>query len=121
MSMSIAIEQAGREEAFHFTSARRLAMLIASLSASLLFGIAFADGIPRGEFAVWAIGLPNSYVIMEHQAQAVEVSAGDVARGTLEVKGGTRIVVTTTDAGIAVDFHSPGKLFRSIQIDSTGS
>jgi len=85
-------------------------------------GFAAADSTPHGQFAVWAIGLPNGYVIMEHQAQAVRVTADDVMRGMVDVQSGTRIVITTTEpSGIAVDFRSPGKLFRAVQIDGIGS
>ncbi|MBI3919044.1 MAG: hypothetical protein HY322_18785 [Betaproteobacteria bacterium] len=100
----------------------RPGILLLALFTMLLSGIATADGPPRIPSAVWAIGLPNGYVIMEHQAQAVRVTADDVARGVVDVQSGTRIVITTTEpSGIAVDFRSSGKLFRAVQIDGIGS
>jgi hypothetical protein len=68
-----------------------------------------AGGAPRGPFAVWAIGLPNGYVIMEHQTPAVQITAEDVKRGVLDVRDGSRFVVTThTPSGYTVDFRAPG-------------
>ena len=97
-------------------------MPFAILCALLLSEIAAADGSARIPSAVWAIGLPNGYVIMEYQAQAVRVTADDVARGVVDVQSGTRVVITTTEpSGIAVDFRWPGKLFRAVRIDGIGS
>jgi hypothetical protein len=113
--------QADRQRAGYPTAAWRHGILVASLSALLFSCVAAADEPPSTPLAVWAIGLPNGYVIMKHQAPAVHVTADDVARGVVDVKSGTRIVITTVEpSGIAVDFHSPGKLFRSIQIDGIG-
>ena len=96
-------------------------MPFAILFALLLSDIAAADGGTLIPSAVWAIGLPNGYVIMEHQAQAVRVTADDVARGVVDVQSGTRIVITTTEpSGIAVDFRSSGKLLRAVRIDGIG-
>ena len=115
-------QRAGHEETGCSAAARRIAMPFAILFALLLSEIAAADGSARIPSAVWAIGLPNGYVIMEYQAQAVRVTADDVARGVVDVQSGTRVVITTTEpSGIAVDFRSPGKLFRAVQIDGIGS
>jgi hypothetical protein len=120
-TQGIAIDQGVPERASCRASARRSGILIASLFALLLSGVAAADGSPPAPLAVWAIGLPNGYVIMEHQAQVVQVSADDVARGVLAVSNGTRIVITTTEpSGVAMDFRSSSHLFRAVQIDGIG-
>jgi hypothetical protein len=119
---SIAIEQADRGNAGDHGSAHGLGMLFVSLFALLLSSIAAADGTPRDQFAVWAIGLPNGYVIMEHQAPTVQVTTDDVARGAIDVDNGTRIVITTIEpSGAAVEFRSSSKLFSAVRIDGIGS
>ena len=89
---------------------------------ALVTGIAAADGAPCGRFAAWAIGLPDGYVIMEYQAPVVQVTVDDAARGVVEVRGGSRLVIMTrTPAGYAVDFYTHGRLFQSVQIDGIGN
>lgn len=103
---------------------------MAAMACALAAGSAAADGPLRALLRVWAIGLPNGYVIMEHQARVLQVSAEDVARGMVEVRGGSRLVVTLkSSAGYAVDFRarSPlviatwvGGIGRTVEIDSRG-
>ena len=115
-------QRAGHEETGCSAAARQFAMPFAVVFALLLSEIAAADGSTQVPATVWAIGLPNGYVIMEHQAQAVRVTADDVARGVVDVQSGTRIVVTTIEpSGVAVDFRWPGKPFRAVRIDGIGS
>jgi len=121
-SARISAQQAGRRQTRHPGAARWCDRMLAGLFALLLSGIAVADGTPQGQFAVWAIGLPNGYIVMEHQALAVQVTADDVARGVVDVQSGTRFVINTTEpSGVAVDFRSSGRLFRAVQIDGMGS
>ncbi len=95
--------------------------LLMGLACVLAPGIAAADGAPRAAFAAWAIGLPDGYIMMEYQAAVIEVTAEDVARGIVEVRGGSRLIITTgSPAGYAVDFYPNGKLFQPIQIDGIG-
>ena len=101
------------------SAARRLHMLCMSLFCLVFTGIAAAQDAPR---AAWAIGLPDGYVIMEHQARMIEVSADDVARGVVEVRGGSRLVITAhAPSGYAVDFRTRGTVFQPIEIDGIGA
>ena len=96
--------------------------LLMGLACVLAPGIAAADGAPRAAFAAWAIGLPDGYIMMEYQAAVIEVTAEDVARGVVEVRGGSRLIITTrSPAGYAVDFYPNGKLFQPVQIEGIGS
>ena len=71
--------------------------------------------------AAWAIGLPHGYIVMEHQAQAIDVSDEDAARGFVDVRGGSRIVVTTrSGARYALDFATRGTAFSSVQFAALG-
>lgn len=98
------------------------ARVLVALACALAAGIAAADGAPRGQFAAWAIGLPDGYVMMEYQAPVIHVTADDVARGVVEVRGGSRLVITTrSPAGYAVDFYTNGKLFQAVEIDGIGN
>ncbi len=109
---------------------RKRVLLLAALACALPAGTAVADGPPRAPLQVWAIGLPNGYVTMEHQASALHVSAEDVARGMVEVRGGSRLAITLdSPGGYTVDFHARGPLIqttwiggigRTVEIDSTG-
>ena len=92
------------------------------LASALVTGIAAADGTPRGQFAVWAIGLPDGYVVMEYQPEVIHVTADDVTRGVVQVRGGSRLVITVdSPTGYAVDFVARGKLFRSVKVAGIGS
>jgi hypothetical protein len=96
---------------------RRLRILLGVVCA-LVTGVAAADGPAP---AVWAIGLPYGYIVMEHQAQAIDVTDEDVARGFVEVRGGSRIVVTThAGARYALDFAARGSAFSSVQFAALG-
>ena len=60
---------------------------------ALVPSIAVAQGA-SAPLAAWAIGLPDGYIIMEHQENVIHVTAADVARGVVEVRGGSRFVGT---------------------------
>jgi hypothetical protein len=93
----------------------------AGLAWLFSMGMAAADGSPRGQFTVWAIGLPNGYIIMEHQAQVVRVTAEDAARGMVEVRGGSLLVVVThAPSRYALDFLNRSTVFRPTRIDGMG-
>ena len=90
-------------------------------ACTLAAGIAAAGDTSRGQFAVWAIGLPDGYVMMEHQAPTIQVTADDVAKGVVQVRGGSRFVITThTPTGYTVDFFTGGALFQAVGIDGIG-
>jgi hypothetical protein len=95
----------------------RLRMLLGVVCA-LVTGVGAADGPAP---AAWAIGLPHGYVVMEHQAQAIDVTDEDVARGFVDVRGGSRIVVTTRSGGrYALDFATRASAFSSVQFEALG-
>lgn len=104
-------------------AARWARVLLAGWVCVVAAGIvAAADSIPRGPFAVWAIGLPKGYVVMEHQVPVVHVTAENVAQGAFHVRNGSRFVITTdTATGYTVEFHAAGKLFRAVRVDGIGS
>lgn len=96
-------------------------LCMAALACALAAGSAAADGEPRAPLQVWAIGLPNGYVVMEHQARVLQISAEDVARGMIEVRGGSRLVVTLkSSAGYAVDFRARSPLIQAGWIEAGG-
>jgi len=85
---------------------------------ALVTGVAAAD---RPAPAAWAIGLPHGYIIMQHQAQAIVVTDDDVARGFVDVRGGSRIVVTMRSGGrYALGFATRGIAFSSVQFEALG-
>jgi hypothetical protein len=58
---------------------------------------------------------------MEHQAQVVHVTAEDAARGMVEVREGSRLVVTIhAPSRYAVDFLTRSTVFRPIGIGGMG-
>ena len=96
--------------------------VLVGLACALAAGIAAADGTSGGRFAVWAIGLADGYVIMEHQAPTIHVTADDVAQGVVQVRGGSRLVIATdSPAGYIVDFHTRSAWFKAVEIDGIGS
>ena len=91
------------------------------LACVLASGIAIADGPSRAGFAVWAAGLPNGYVVMQHQAGAIRVTDRDVAQGAVHVPDGSRFVIATESPGdYAVDFTTRATMFRSVRIEGVG-
>lgn len=87
----------------------------------LASAIAIADGASRAGFAVWAAGLPNGYVVMQHQAGAIRVTDRDVAQGAVHVPDGSRFVIATELPGdYAVDFTARATMFRSVRIEGVG-
>jgi hypothetical protein len=77
-----------------------------------------ADSAP---LAVWVIGLPHGYIVMEHQVAVLHVTADDVARGVLEVRDGSRLVITTHSVtGYVVDFSPRSRLFEAVRIEGIG-
>src|SRR5204863_3604102 len=78
-------EGAAMEATMRATGKRILCAVAFACAVSMVSAVA-------GEtLQVWAIGLPNGYVVMEHQAPVLEVSADDVANGMIEVRGGSRL------------------------------
>jgi hypothetical protein len=96
---------------------RRLPIVLGVVCALATAGAA-ADGPAP---AAWAIGLPHGYIMMEHRAQAIDVTDEDVARGFVDVRGGSRIVVTTRSGGrYALDFATRASAFSSVQFEALG-
>ena len=101
---------------------RRGLLVGAGLACALMAGMVAAEDTPRHRLAVWAVGLPSANFIMEYQAAVIVVTAGDVARGAVEVRGGSRLVMTThSPTGYAVEFSPRGNLFKTVRIDGMGS
>ena len=100
------------------TRKRCLARLLVAIACTAASAVAVAgDRLP----AAWAIGLPHGYIVLEHQAQAVDVTDEDVARGFVDVRGGSRIVVKTrSGAHYALDFAPRGTVFHTAQIEGFG-
>jgi hypothetical protein len=84
-------------------------------------GTSLAEGPLRASFAVWAVGLPNGYVVMAHQARSIEISEEDVRQGAVYVPAATRLVVVNRSSGsYAVDFWSAETPFRSVRVEGIG-
>ena len=95
---------------------RRLGGSVAALM--LACPIAGAQGFAGAPAAVWAIGLADGYIIMEHQESVIHVTATDVARGAVEVRGGSRFVVTSgSPARYTVNLQEGSAQFRSVQVE----
>ena len=95
----------------------RLRILI-GVACALVADVAAAGG---PSLAVWAIGLPHGYIVMEHQAKVIDVTDEDVARGFVQIAGGSRLVVSTRSQGdYAVHFATREALFRSVRIEGIG-
>jgi hypothetical protein len=95
---------------------RRLRILLGFVCALATGGAAAEDPL-----AVWAIGLPHGYIVMEHQAKVIDVTSEDVARGFVQIAGGSRLLVATRSQGdYALHFATRGALFRSVQIEGIG-
>jgi len=93
--------------------------IVIALACAIASSIAAAGG---PQLAVWAIGLPNGYIVMEHQAQTLEVTSEHVAQGFVPVPAGTRFVVTTRSrSDYALHFAPRGRLFRSVRIEGIGN
>ena len=96
---------------------RPLRILLA-VACGLATGGAVAEG---PTLAVWAIGLPHGYIVMEHQAKVIDVTSEDVARGFVQVAGGSRLIVAMRSQGdYALHFATRGALFRSVRIEGIG-
>jgi len=101
---------------------RTAACALFALACGLGITGAGAEGTPAGRFAVWAVGLPHGgYVVMEHQTPAIHVTAADVAKGVVEVSGGSRFAINThAPAGYTVDFSSRSALCRTVTVEGIG-
>ena len=96
---------------------RRLPILL-GVACALATEVAVAQD-PTG--AVWAIGLPHGYIVMEHQAKVIDITSEDVALGYVQIAGGTRLIVVTRSHGeYALHFARRGALFRSVQVEGIG-
>ena len=91
------------------------------IACALATGIAAGGDTSPAPFAVWAMGLPSGSVVMESQDPVIRVTPEDVARGAVEVHGGTRlVVVSNAPAGFAMDLLTRGSIFQAVQIDGIG-
>ena len=92
--------------------------ILLGVACALVTEAAAAEG---PALAVWAIGLPHGYIVMEHQAKVINVTSEDVARGFVQVAGGSRLIVATrTQGDYALHFARRGALFRSVKIEGIG-
>lgn len=103
------------------TPARRTT--VRGLAAVALLTCALAPGVSWGDrLAVWAVGLPSGNFTMAYQAAVIRITEEDIARGTVEVSGGSRLVVATdSPEEYALRFSLRSDLFRGVRIDGIGS
>ena len=96
----------------------RALRILLGVACTFVAGGAAAQG---PTLAVWAIGLPHGYIVMEHQANVINVTSDDVARGFVHVAGGSRFIVVTRSQGdYALHFARRGALFRSVLVEGLG-
>lgn len=102
--------------------------LIAAIFASVLAvgsvsHSASADaGQARSTLAVTTEVHPSVRVQSEYQASEINVTAGDVARGYVDVPVGSRFTVKVTkNASYEVDFYPRLDLFDAVEIDGLGA
>jgi len=92
--------------------------MLAGFACTLFASAALAENAARPPLAVWAIGLPNGFVTMEHQRSEIHVTAEDVERGEVRVPAGSRIVITTrSPQSHALDFHARRGFATAIRIE----
>ena len=101
----------------------RLARVSVALACALAAAVADADGSAGGRLAVWAIGLPHGYVVMEDQTPTLHITAEDVARGVVEIPAASRFAITThAPVGYMVDFVAArGSLCEQVVVEGMGS
>lgn len=94
---------------------------LAALAGMLATTAAMADGGAPAAMRVWAIGLPSGYIVMEHQAIVLHITAADIVRGEAEVRSGTRLALTTrSPSGFAVEFRGRSPVIRAVAIEGIG-
>ena len=100
---------------------RNTVLWCAAFACALIAGAAAAGDDSRGAFAVWAIGLPDGYVVMERQGRVIQVSAEHAAQDAVRMRREPRFVlVTHAPAEYAVDFHVSSALMRAVGIEGIG-
>jgi hypothetical protein len=81
-------------------------------------GTVFADGGARGQFPVWAIGLPNGYLVMDRQARVIQVTTDHRARGAGNAPGDAgRLVTNQVPPARVADIQVSGALIREVGIE----
>ena len=102
-------------------AASKTVLWCAVFTCALVAGAATAGDDTRGAFAVWAIGLPDGYVVMERQGRVIQVSAEHAAQDAVRMRREPRFVlVTHAPAEYAVDFHVSSALMRAVGIEGIG-
>ena len=98
---------------------RKTVLTLLVLACALQAGIALADGGARGQFPVWAIGLPNGYLVMDRRARVIQVTTDHRARGAVNAPGDALVTNQVLPAH-AADFRVSGSLVRAVGIDGVG-
>ena len=101
------------------------------IAAVLLAALALVPVFPTGEVQasnkmatvhVSAVVRASAHLRTDHQATYIKVTAEDIARGYVEVRGASKFFVATPKgANYFVDFHPRSDLFVSVLIDGLGS
>jgi hypothetical protein len=98
---------------------RKTALTLLALACALQAGGALADGGARGQFRVWAIGLPNGYLVMDRQSRVIQVTTDHRSRGAGNAPGDALVTNQVPPARVA-DFQVSGALIRAVGIDGVG-
>lgn len=98
---------------------RKTVLALSALACALPAGIALADGGARGQFPVWAIGLPNGYLVMDRQSRVIQVTTDHRARGAAKAPGDALVTNQVPPARVA-DIQVSGALIRAVGIDGVG-
>ncbi|MBS0394540.1 MAG: hypothetical protein JSR54_07935, partial [Proteobacteria bacterium] len=81
-----------------------------------------AGATARAQIPVGATVLARALIADERSPAVLEVSAADVARGFVEVRGATRLTVANTSPyGYALDVWPAAPVFRSVIVGGLGA
>ena len=97
---------------------RNTVLWCAAFACALIAGVATAGDASLAQSGVWAIGLPDGYIVMEPRARVIQVTAEGVMQGTPRQRSASRIfTVTRPSAAYTVDFHVSSALLRAVGIE----
>jgi len=123
MDKIISSHQYQRSPMTHIFALRRLsrALAIAAVIAALP-AVATQAATRQSRIEVGAVVLARAVIERETSPASIEVSEADVARGYVEVRSGTRLIVANSSPlGYALDVWPATSVFTSADLTTAGS